>query len=43
MQEAIKTFDFEIIYQKGGEKPEDFLNRNVVDMINVEDGLMEKD
>jgi hypothetical protein len=42
MQEAMNTYDFEIIYQKSSEIPADYLNRNVVDSIQIEDGQMEK-
>jgi hypothetical protein len=42
MQEAMNTYDFEIIYQKGSEMPADYLSRNVVNSIQIEDGQMEK-
>jgi hypothetical protein len=38
MQEAMNTYDFEIIYQKGSEMPADYLSQNVVDSIQIEDG-----
>ena len=41
-QEAMNTYDFEIIYQKGSEMPADYLSRNVVNSIQIEDGQMEK-
>jgi hypothetical protein len=34
LQEAMNTFDFEIIYKKGSEMPDDFLSRNVIDSIS---------
>lgn len=34
LQEAMNTFDFEIIYKKGSEMPADFLSRNVIDAIS---------
>jgi hypothetical protein len=42
MQEAMNTYDFEIIYQKGSEMPADYLSQNIVDSIQIEDGQMEK-
>ena len=33
LQEAMNTFDFEIVYKKGSEMPADFLSRNVVESI----------
>jgi hypothetical protein len=30
LQEAMNTFDFEIVYKKGSEMPADFLSRNVI-------------
>ena len=33
LQEIMNTFDFEIVYKKGSEMPADFLSRNVVDLI----------
>ncbi len=38
----MNTYDFEIIYQKGSEIPADYLSRNVVDSIQIEDWQMEK-
>jgi hypothetical protein len=43
MQEAMSTYDFEIIYQKGSEMLADYLSQNVVNSIQIEDGQMEKD
>ena len=37
MQEAMNEYDFEIIYQKGSEMPADYLSRNVVDVIQIDD------
>ena len=34
LQEAMNTYDFEIIYKKGSEMPADFLSRNVIDAIS---------
>ena len=34
LQEAMNTFDFEIVYKKGSEMPADFLSRNVIDSIS---------
>ena len=34
LQEAMNTYDFEIVYKKGSEMPADFLSRNVVTSIN---------
>ena len=34
LQEAMNTFDFEIIYKKVSEMPADFLSRNVIDAIS---------
>jgi hypothetical protein len=34
LQEAMNTFDFEIMYKKGSEMPADFLSRNVIDSIS---------
>ncbi len=31
LQEAMTTFDFEIVYKKGSEMPANFLSRNVID------------
>jgi recombinational DNA repair protein RecR len=42
MQEAMNTYNFEIIYQKGSEMPADYLSQNVVESIQIEDGQMEK-
>jgi hypothetical protein len=39
MQEAMNQFDFEIVYQKGSEMPANFLSRNVVEIIQVNDQL----
>jgi len=41
LQEAMNTFDFEIIYKKGSEMPADYLSRNLVSAIswNSEDLL----
>ena len=36
------TIHFKIIYQKGSEKPADYLSQNVVNSIQIEDGQMEK-
>ncbi len=30
LQEAMNTFDFEIIYKKGSEMPADYLSRNLI-------------
>jgi transposase InsO family protein len=35
LQEMMNTFDFEIMYKKGAEMPADFLSRNVVASINL--------
>ena len=38
LQEAMLTFDFEIVYKKGREMPVDFLSRNmVVDSISFDE------
>ena len=38
LQEAMLTFDFEIVYKKGSEMPADFLSRNmVVDSISFDE------
>jgi hypothetical protein len=42
MLEAVKTYDLEIIYQKGSEMPADNLSCNVVDSIRIKYGHMEK-
>jgi hypothetical protein len=34
LQEAMNTFDFEIVYKKGSEMPADFLCRNVINSIS---------
>ncbi len=34
LQEAMNTFDFEIIYKKGSEMPADYLSRNLVRAIS---------
>ena len=34
LQEAMNSFDFEIVYKKGSEMPADFLSRNVIDAIS---------
>jgi hypothetical protein len=34
LQEAMNTFDFEIVYKKGSEMPADFLSQNVIDSIS---------
>ena len=36
LQEAMNTYDFEIVYKKGSEMPADFLSRNVVESIEQE-------
>jgi hypothetical protein len=42
MQEAMNTYNFEIIYQQGSEMPADYLSQNVVDSIQIEDGQIKK-
>jgi hypothetical protein len=34
LQEAMNTFDFDIIYKKGSEMPADYLSRNLVSAIS---------
>jgi hypothetical protein len=34
LQEAMNTFDFEIMYKKGSEMPADYLSRNLVSAIS---------
>jgi hypothetical protein len=34
LQEAMNTFDFEIIYKKGSEMPADYLSRNLISAIS---------
>jgi len=36
LQEAMLHYDFEIVYQKGSEMPADFLSRNVVNRIQMD-------
>jgi hypothetical protein len=36
LQELLNTFDFEIIYKKGSEMPEDFLSCNAVNSIDLQ-------
>jgi hypothetical protein len=36
LQEIMNTYDFEIVYKKGAEMPADFLSRNVVASINLD-------
>ena len=36
LQEIMNTYDFEIIYKKGSEMPADFLSRNVISSISLE-------
>ncbi len=36
LQEAMNTFDFEIVYKKGSEMPADYLSRNLVNAISWE-------
>jgi len=36
LQEAMNTFDFEIVYKKGSEMPADYLSRNLVSAISWE-------
>jgi len=40
MQEAMNTYEFEIIYQKGSEMPAGFLSWNVVYSIQIKDRQM---
>ena len=40
LQEAMNTFDFDILYKKGSEMPADFLSRNAIDAISWEDGSL---
>ncbi len=34
LQEAMNTFDFDIIYKKGSEMPADYLSRNLISAIS---------
>ena len=36
LQEIMNTFDFEIMYKKGSEMPADFLSRNAINSINLD-------
>ena len=42
MQEAMLTYDFEIRYQKGSEMPADFLSRNVVELIQLDNKTLQR-
>ena len=42
LQEIMNTYDFEIVYKKGSEMPADFLSRNVVASISLENTELAK-
>ncbi len=43
LEENLRAFDFEIIYRKGNEMPSDFLSRQIVNLIQIDNRQMEKD
>ncbi len=43
LEENLRAFDFEIIYRKGNEMPSDFLSRQIVNLIRIDNIQMEKD
>ncbi len=43
LQEAMNSYDFEIIYKKGSKMPADFLSRNVIDSISWNNQQMQQE